>query len=119
MKIKTPECKEIEKYDEEQYNELLDCDGTVSVAGMEFYPSDILKACDPIAYRVGMSDCQEYVDCYICPICDTEFNDDEYADAEEEAKVCCQDVNACDECGEEYDNEEEAIQCCNEGGDDV
>lgn len=41
---------------EERYDEMLDCDGTVSVGGLEFYPSNILEKCDPIAYRCGFSD---------------------------------------------------------------
>ncbi|ACY35960.1 hypothetical protein CMP1-68 [Clavibacter phage CMP1] len=38
------------------FAELLDEDGPVTVAGIEFNPSDILKSCDPIAFRVGISD---------------------------------------------------------------
>jgi len=38
------------------YDELLDSEGTVTVAGCEFYPSKILKELDPIAYRTGFSD---------------------------------------------------------------
>lgn len=46
----------------EAFDELLDMDGTVMVAGMEFYPSDILKNCDPIAYRISVN---EYIDTMI------------------------------------------------------
>ena len=38
---------------------LNDCYGVVSVGYSEFYPADILKNCDPIAYRCGFAD---YVD---------------------------------------------------------
>lgn len=41
-------------YDE--YNDYLDSEGPVNVLGMEFYPSDILKNCDPVAYRCGKID---------------------------------------------------------------
>jgi hypothetical protein len=34
------------------FDELLDEQGEVEVAGMMFSPSDILKKCDPIAYRI-------------------------------------------------------------------
>ena len=81
----TPKHEEREKYSEQQYDEILDEEGAVNVAGMKFYPSDILKNCDPIAYRCGLSDIQEYEDIYICPICGEEHEDDEDA-----AKYCCQ-----------------------------
>lgn len=48
------------------YEEMLDCEGTVTVGGLEFYPSRILKELDPIAYNCGKldlfgtSDFQEY-----------------------------------------------------------
>jgi hypothetical protein len=41
---------------EERYDEWLDCEGTVKVGGLEFYPSNVLEKCDPIAYRCGFSD---------------------------------------------------------------
>ena len=56
---------------ESDFDEFLDDEGSVTVCGMEFYPSDILKNCDPIAYRCAKSDyesnydlddVQEYVD---------------------------------------------------------
>lgn len=40
----------------ESYNDMLDCEGTVTVCGMEFNPSDILLNCDPVAYRCGLID---------------------------------------------------------------
>ena len=33
-----------------------DVEETVTVCGITFYPSDILKSCDPIAYRCDKSD---------------------------------------------------------------
>ena len=57
---------------ESEFDEFLDeLEGRVTVAGMEFYPSDILKSCDPIAYRCAKNDfessydldnCEEYKD---------------------------------------------------------
>lgn len=39
------------------YDDMLDeCYPTYEINGMEFFASDILKECDPIAYRVGFSD---------------------------------------------------------------
>ena len=43
------------------YDEYLDCDGAVDVAGLSFYPSTILKECDHIAYNCGYSDFQDSV----------------------------------------------------------
>jgi hypothetical protein len=40
----------------ELYDEALDEQGEVKVGTLTFYPSQILKECDPIAYRVGFSD---------------------------------------------------------------
>lgn len=50
----------------------------VNVCGMIFYPSDILKSCDPIAYRCAKSDYESNIDL-----------DDvaEYADLKEELEV--------------------------------
>lgn len=46
---------------EDLFNEWLDeIYPTVDVAGITFYPSDILKECDPIAYRCAMSDWESY-----------------------------------------------------------
>ena len=40
----------------EMFQEMLDAEGEVSVAGMKFLPSVILMECDPIAYRTGLND---------------------------------------------------------------
>lgn len=57
---------------EDEFDESLDdCHETYSLGGMTFYPSDVLKSCDPIAYRISKSeyesnfdldDCKEYTD---------------------------------------------------------
>lgn len=42
---------------EQHFNDLLDeAWGTVIIAGMEYSTSYALKECDPIAYRVALSD---------------------------------------------------------------
>lgn len=38
------------------YDDLLDCDGNVTVAGMTYQPSRILREIDPTAYRTGFHD---------------------------------------------------------------
>ena len=57
---------------DDEYDEMLDeIEGSITVAGMEFFPSDILKSCDPVAYRCAKNDyesnydlenCEEYKD---------------------------------------------------------
>ena len=57
---------------ENEFDEFLDdCNETYNIGNMTFYPSDILKYCDPIAYRCSKSDyesnydlddCEEYTD---------------------------------------------------------
>jgi len=43
----------------DQYEESLNSEGAVQVAGLTFYPADIIKELDPTAYRCGLND---YVD---------------------------------------------------------
>lgn len=55
---------------ESEFDEFLDdCHETYSLGSMTFYPSDVLKSCDPIAYRIckseyesdyDLDDCEEY-----------------------------------------------------------
>jgi hypothetical protein len=41
----------------QEFDEMLDeCYPTVEIGGVTFYPSQIVKDCDPIAYRVWLSD---------------------------------------------------------------
>lgn len=46
--------------DEEMYDEMLDeCYPVMKIGELTFYPSQILKNCDPIAYQIGV---REYLD---------------------------------------------------------
>ena len=47
---------------DEDFDSFLDDEGSATVCGMEFYPSDILKSCDPIAYRCAKSDYESNYD---------------------------------------------------------
>lgn len=56
---------------EREFDEILDSEGEQHTSVGSFYPSDILKSCDPIAYRCAKSDyessydlddCEEYTD---------------------------------------------------------
>jgi len=73
--------KEVEMYSEDDYDDMLD---EVHGEFMGYSASRILKEVDPIAYRCGFSDYQEYKTVYVCPICGEEHED------EDDAKYCCQ-----------------------------
>lgn len=46
----------------EMYKDMLDESYPIYRIGtMEFYASDILEACDPIAFRVGLSDYESFM----------------------------------------------------------
>lgn len=57
---------------EDDFDEMLDdCHETYNLGSMTFYPSDVLKSCDPIAYRISKSEyessfdldnCEDYTD---------------------------------------------------------
>lgn len=52
---------ECERYDEDDYRELLDdIYGGVEIAGLTYSTSDALESVDPVAFRCGFSDAQEY-----------------------------------------------------------
>lgn len=40
----------------EQYNEILDCEGNITITGMDFYPSEILRELDPRRYHATFID---------------------------------------------------------------
>lgn len=43
------------------YDDLLNEAGIFTIGTLEFLPSDILKALDPIAYRCGLADFESYM----------------------------------------------------------
>lgn len=48
--------------DSDSYDEMLnECCPTLNIGYITFYPSEILKKCDPIAYRCGMSDYEDSI----------------------------------------------------------
>ena len=70
----------------EMFDEMLEeCYPTIEIAGITFYPSDILFECDPIAYRVSVND-------YQSNLCS-----DGYHESENEI--------TCDWCGESVEEE--------------
>ena len=107
--MKKPIEEEIEVYTEDDYDNMLDeCYPDTQIAGMTYSTSYALKELDPIAYRCGFSDYQEYKTVYKCPICGEEHEE------EEEALLCCQSYYECDICGEEFEEEQDSINCCKE-----
>lgn len=80
-----PEKEEREKYTEEEYEDILnEIYGDVEICGISFESARALKELDPIAFDCGFADYQEYETVYICPICGEEWED------EDEAMYCCQ-----------------------------
>ena len=48
---------------EAMYDEFLnDSYGLVRIGSLVFEPAEVLKACDPIAYRVGLSDYESWIE---------------------------------------------------------
>jgi hypothetical protein len=48
---------------EDRFDEMLDeCYPVFKIGEMTFYPSQILKNCDPIAYRIGVSEYEDVED---------------------------------------------------------
>jgi hypothetical protein len=46
----------------ERYNDMLnDCNPVVRIGESTFYPSDILKKCDPAGYRTGFADYADWL----------------------------------------------------------
>jgi hypothetical protein len=90
--LQKPIEREEDKYTEDTYMDMLDdIYGDVEICGMTYNAGYALKELDPIAFRCGMSDMQEYETIYQCPICGTDH--EEY----EDALYCCQEEIEADE----------------------
>ena len=44
-----------EEFDE-TYDDMLDTDGQITIGGYEYYPSEVFKSVDVVAYRCGKAD---------------------------------------------------------------
>ena len=62
----------------EQYEEALNAEGEVKVAGLTFDPADIIRELDPIAYRCGFNDYVDGID---------KGNDDKFMELEDELEA--------------------------------
>ena len=85
---------------EAEFDEFLnEIEGSITVAGMEFFPSDILKCCDPVAYRCAKNDFESGYDLDNCE----EYNDlkDELEALEDQLSDL---ENDLDELNEELDS---------------
>ena len=64
----------------ERYNDILDSEGPVIVAGISFDPSYILRKCDRIAYDCGFNDFVDSLtddDIYVEGLTDSEIEETE------------------------------------------
>ena len=86
---------------ESDFDSYLDDEGSVTVCGLEFYPSDILKSCDPIAYRCAKSDYESNYD-----LDDVE----EYSDLKEELEALESELEEFESELEEFESELEDLQ---------
>jgi len=75
----------IQKDVEENYREMInESVGPVHIWNVTFDPADILYELDPIAYNVGYSDYQDSYSIWECEKCNEEYDD------EDDANNCCE-----------------------------
>ena len=85
---------------EAEYNDMItELYGSFKIGDLEFDAGDILEELDPIAFRVGKSDYEAELPVkYECGECKEEYED------RDEAENCCKET--CSECGELFEPEE-------------
>ena len=109
--LQTPTCETRDKFTEDDYLQMLnEAYGEINICGQTFDAGSALKELDPTAFDVGFGDYQEYVDVYLCPICEAEHEEDE-----DGAKYCCQSdatIYVCPVCGEEHEDDENGAKYC-------
>lgn len=91
--------KEVELEQDAYIDWLDDVYGEVSVCGYNMYASTILEKCDPIAFRCGFSDWEDFMRQdnnmdWECGECGKVF---EGNTAEEDAESCCKDEDVDEE----------------------
>jgi hypothetical protein len=105
--LQQPKEIEVEKYTESDYDDMLDdCYPKVTIGDSSWDASYVLREMDPTAYRRRFSDYQEYETKYECPICGELYDD------EDDALTCCQTLYECLECYRQFDDEQAAFACC-------
>ena len=65
-----------------RFDDMLNESGSVIVAGQEFYPSDILKEMDPIAYRTSFNDYMDSIGVDTDDFLETDADYDESMDGD-------------------------------------
>ena len=108
-----PELKEYDLDNKDDKNMYDDMLDEVHGEFMGYNASYILKNVDPVAYRTGFNDYTDGLsERWECPECGEEYED------KDDARGCCQeDLWECSECGKQFDNEDEAENCCTEEND--
>lgn len=111
MKLEFPEKKEIEEYTEKDYDDMLDdCYGEINICGLMYSSSYVLKIMDSIRYDEGFHDFQQFRTVFECPHCGEQYDD------YDEALWCCQSIEIyeyyCLKCGEVYSSATRANNCC-------
>lgn len=94
-----------EYVDLDGYDEMLDSEGDVSVAGLMFEPSRILKELDPIAYRCGFID-------YVDSVSDDDIP--EYVELTEQIEECEEKIAEMESELEDLETELEELEGENE-----
>lgn len=94
--------KEVEMYTEEDYKDMLreTYGDVIHICGYDYDTVDTFEETDPTAFRCGFNDFQEYKTVYECPICGEEFDD------EGEALECCPANYMDDDADDEDENDE-------------
>ena len=86
----------------DQFDECLDEAGSIEVAGFTFYPSQILKGCDPICYHYGLND---FADSYF-----NKEETEEYQALQEEIDQLESDIEDLESEIEDLENQIEEIE---------
>lgn len=87
----------------EQYNEMLDESGECQIGDLAYEPHRVLEELDPIAYNCGLNDYEDSLE-----------SDGTYSERSHNRE----DFFECPECGDLFDDEDEAKECCDTGDSD-
>ena len=100
----------IKEISDKEFDDILDEQGEVIIAGTRFWPSEILKEMRPNDYDSLKSDYDYEEIEYTCDECGYQY------DNEFDAECCCdegdEETYECPVCGFNYSCEEDAEMCC-------
>jgi hypothetical protein len=101
--------EEVEVYTEEQYKRQLDeIHGEVLIGSVCYSTSYAMAQVDPMAFRVGFADFQEYETRYVCEHCEDVHDD------KDDARECCEDTKVSWE-----PQEGDRVKCIVQRGTDI